>query len=121
MIFKVTLMSLNFERHKSSFRITKFSSLQENSVTNILVLKSICASLIQFAFEFLPVHIHVFSCWLPGTPTPKPFLKRFTCLWAILISCGIACRVIQAETGVTTSAQVIRSDQLINHKYSVNK
>ena len=40
MTFKVTLMSLNFELYKSSSRMTKVSSLQENSNTNILVLKS---------------------------------------------------------------------------------
>ena len=38
MTFKVTLISLNFERYKSPSRMTKFSSLQENSITNILVL-----------------------------------------------------------------------------------
>ena len=47
MTFKVTLMSLNFERYNSLSRMTKFSSLQENSITNILVLKSIRASLIM--------------------------------------------------------------------------
>ena len=47
MTFKVTLMSFNFERYKTPYRMTKFSSLQEDTVTNILVLKSIRASLIM--------------------------------------------------------------------------
>ena len=36
MTFKVTLISFNFERYKSSSRMIKFSDLQETSVTNIL-------------------------------------------------------------------------------------
>ena len=35
-------------------------------------------------------------------------------LCVILRSCGIACPVIQAETGVTASARVIGSGQKIN-------
>ena len=49
----------------------------------------------------------------------KQYFACFDCsifLCTILLSCGIACPVIQAEAGVTTSARVIRSDQLINHK-----
>ena len=46
MTFNVTLMSLNFEIYKSPSRMAKFSTLQENSITDILVLKSTCASLI---------------------------------------------------------------------------
>ena len=44
----------------------------------------------------------------------KPNFACFDCsivLCAILLSCGIACPVIQAETGVTASARVIRSGQ----------
>ena len=47
MTFKVTLMILNFERYKSPSRMTKFSSLQENDITDISVLKSILAALIM--------------------------------------------------------------------------
>ena len=47
MTFKVRLMSLNFERYKIPSRMTKFSSLQENNIKNILILKSISASLIM--------------------------------------------------------------------------
>ena len=68
MTFKVTLMSLNFERYKSSSRKTKFSSLQEKSITNILVLNSICASLILFAFESLPVHMYCHAGYLARRP-----------------------------------------------------
>ena len=46
MTFKVTLILL-FDRYKSPSRMSKFSSLQENSITNILVLKSTRASLIM--------------------------------------------------------------------------
>ena len=42
----------------------------------------------------------------------KQYFACFDCsifLCAILLSCGIACPVIQAKTGVTASSQVIRS------------
>ena len=78
MTFKFTLISLNFERYKSSSRMTKCSSLQENSITNISVLKSVCASLILFALESLPVHMYCHAGYLARRP-PNLFLKRFTC------------------------------------------
>ena len=48
MTFKVTLMSLNIESYKFPSRMTEFSGLQENSITNILVLNSTPASLMMY-------------------------------------------------------------------------
>ena len=42
-----TVMSFNFEKNKLTSKMTIFSSLQENSIINILILKRISASLIM--------------------------------------------------------------------------
>ena len=44
----------------------------------------------------------------------KQYFSCFDCsifLCAILLSCGIACPIINAETDVTASARIIRSDR----------
>ena len=54
---------------------------------------------------------YVLSCWLPGMPTPKTCLKRFTCLyfyfigafsfennWCVMVECTRNARVVYDET-----------------------
>ena len=47
MTSRVTLMSLNTESYKSPSRMTEFSGLPKNNITNIMVLNSTRASLIM--------------------------------------------------------------------------
>ena len=61
MTLKFTVMSLKIERYKFLSKMTKFNSLQENSMTDILILESVseCISghLTALVMEFINLAI----------------------------------------------------------------